>query len=270
MMNNGKPCADKKLRRKVFLRWLLNGETGWNYEKMQGSGYCYSMMPVLKKIYEDDPDGLQAAVKNHLQFFNTTPHTANIILGVNCAIEEELKTSGIDAVASIKTGLMGPLAGVGDSIFGVILATVFGAISANMALEGNAIGMFLWMAFNLFALVPIRYAFFEIGYREGTNVVKTIGTKMKNLVDAANILGLTVVGALIPSVINIKVPAIFKMGKIKMAVQEDMLDKIMPNILPIVMVAFVYWLLSRKNMNSSKTILVVIVVAVALSFFGIM
>lgn len=270
MTNNQKACADKKFRRKIFTRWLLQGETGWNYEKMQGSGYCYSVMPALKNIYEGDEDALQGAVKNHLQFFNTNPMTANAILGVNLAIEEELKTAGKDVVASVKTGLMGPLAGLGDSVFGVIIGTVFGAIAANMAIEGNPTGMFIMIAFNMFAVLPVKYFMFELGYKEGTDVVKIIGDKMKNLIDSANILGLTVVGALIPTVVSIKIPAVLKLGDMNMAVQADMLDKIMPNLLPVLLVAFVYWLLSRKGMTSTKAILLIMVLAIACSFFGIL
>ena len=156
MTNNVRPCADKKLRRKVFMRWLLQGETGWNYEKMMGSGYCYSIMPALKEIYKDDPDALQQAVKNHLQFFNSTPHMVNLVLGVNLAIEEELKSDGKDVVTSVKTGLMGPLAGVGDSIFGVIWGTVMGAIAGNMGLQGNIFGALLWVLGNIVLILPIR------------------------------------------------------------------------------------------------------------------
>lgn len=270
MMNNVKPCADKKIRRKVFLRWLLQGETGWNYEKMMGSGYCYSIMPALKEIYKDDPAALQQAVKSHLQFFNCTPHMVNLILGVNLALEEELKGDGKDVVSSIKTGLMGPLAGVGDSIFGVIYGTVMGAIAGNMGLEGNIFGALLWILVNVFAILPIRYLLFELGYKEGTNVVKTLGGKMKNLIDSANILGLTVVGALIPTVVNVKMPAVFTMGDFQMSLQEEMLDVIMPNLLPALFVGFVYWLLSRKKMNSTKTILCVMLIAIVLGSFGIL
>lgn len=266
--NNLEVCS-KKIRNKVFLRWFLNGESGWNYEKMQGSGYCYSMMPALKEIYKDDPDAMQEAVKNHLQFFNTTPHTANIILGVNMAVEQTVKMGGKDAVASIKTGLMGPLAGVGDSLFGVIIDTVFGSIAAYMALEGNPIGCIIWVLVSAIGITAIRYAMLEIGYKQGTEVVNNIAGKLKKITEAANILGLTVVGALVPTVINAKVPYVFEWGKVKMPVQ-DMIDSIMPSLLPVVVVALVYWLLGRKGMNSTKAIILIIIFAIVCSAAGIL
>ncbi|MEG0264959.1 MAG: PTS system mannose/fructose/sorbose family transporter subunit IID [Erysipelotrichaceae bacterium] len=270
MTNNvNNEVCNKKIRNKVFLRWFLNGETGWNYEKMQGSGYCYSIMPALKEIYKDDPDALQQAVKNHLQFFNTTPHTANIIFGVNMAVEQAVKQDGKDAIASIKTGLMGPLAGVGDSLFGVIIDTIFGSIAAYMALEGNPLGCIIWILVSAIAITMARYFMMEIGYKQGTEVVNNISGKLKKITDAANILGLTVVGALIPTVINAKTAYVFEWGKVKMPVQ-DMIDSIMPALLPVCVVAFVYWLLNRKGMNSTKVILAMIVLSIAFSFFGIL
>lgn len=271
MTNNTEQHAvcSKKIRNKVFLRWFLNGESGWNYEKMQGSGYCYSIMPALKEIYKDDPEGMKKAVKSHLQFFNTTPHTANIILGVNMAVEQEVKQSGAEAISSIKTGLMGPLAGVGDSLFGVIVDTIFGSIAAYMALEGNPMGCIIWILVCAIGITAVRYFMLEMGYKQGTDVVKNISGKLKKITECANILGLTVVGALIPTVINAEIPYVFKWGGVEKPAQE-MLDSIMPNLLPVCIVAFVYWILSRKGMNSSKVIILLIVLAIAASYLGIL
>ena len=81
-MTTSNTALSQKTLNKVFWRWYFWGQIGWNYEKMQGSGYCYAMMPALKEIYTNEDD-LQVAVKNHLQFFNTTPDMAFIILGID-------------------------------------------------------------------------------------------------------------------------------------------------------------------------------------------
>lgn len=158
-MTTSNTALSQKTLNKVFWRWYFWGQIGWNYEKMQGSGYCYAMMPALKEIYTNEDD-LQTAVKNHLQFFNTTPDTAFIILGIDCAVEPELGVDGLEAVNGIKTGLMGPFAGVGDSIFGVVIPTIFGAIAAYMALDGNPVGCFIWIAMgrrdNHHPMVPLQ------------------------------------------------------------------------------------------------------------------
>ena len=88
-MTTSNTALSQKTLNKVFWRWYFWGQIGWNYEKMQGSGYCYAMMPALKEIYTNEDD-LQTAVKNHLQFFNTTPDMPFNILGIDCAVEPDL------------------------------------------------------------------------------------------------------------------------------------------------------------------------------------
>ncbi|STV75133.1 PTS system protein [Klebsiella michiganensis] len=105
-----------KVLKRVFWRWFLFGQSGWNYEKMQGLGYLYSIYPFLEKKYAK-PEEQKDAAKVHSQFFNTNNTMAPGILGVNIALEEQTGLAGKDAVAGIKTGLMGPLAGIGDTLF---------------------------------------------------------------------------------------------------------------------------------------------------------
>ena len=254
----------KKDLRKVFIRWLLGGQTGWNYERMQGLPYCFSMIPVLKKLYKD-PDDMKRALKMHLQFFNTNPYLAPLILGVDVAVEEKegIKTQDAeDAIVGIKTGLMGPFAGVGDTIFGVIAGTVFGAIAAYMGQNGLATGIFIWFLWNVIRLF-LTYWFIGVGYQQGLKVVSSVGGKLRNLTVAANILGLTVVGALITAVVSATVPATFVMGDVSMAVQT-VLDQIMPGLVPAILVGLVYWMLGIKKMTSVKAIWIVMVGAIIL------
>lgn len=258
---------DKKTLRRVFFRWYFFGQANWNYEKMQGAGYCYAMYPVLKKIYGDDDDAMQKAVANHLQFFNSSPQATPAILGINCAVESKLGLSGIDAIAGLKTGLMGPFAGVGDSLFGVVLQTVFGSIAAYQALAGSPVGCILYLAWG-FAMMAVRWVLFSVGYTQGERAVDTITEHVKPITECASILGLTVVGAMITTVIGISVSGSFTMGDLDMPFQQ-MLDGILPGMLPLVAVASVYALLSRKGMTSNKAIAIVCIVGLILGCTGI-
>lgn len=250
---------DNKTINKVFTRWLFATQTAWNYEKMQGLGYCYAMLPALRKIYTNE-DELNEAVKNHLQFFNCNIVTGQFILGANLAIEEAEGAKAKDAVAAIKTGLMGPLAGIGDTLFGVTLNTVFGSIAAYMALEGSAIGCYLWILAN-FAKIAISRGFIKAGYKQGAKLVASVGNVLKNITDSASILGLMVIGALIPTVVKGKVPYVYTSGEATLVAQE-ILDKIMPALVPVGIVALTYWLLGRKKMNSTRVILVLIAISI--------
>ena len=163
---------------------------------------------------------------------------------------------------------MGPFAGVGDSIFGVVIPTIFGAIAAYMALDGNPVGCFIWIAMAVVTTI-IRWFLFKLGYTQGQSAVGTIAENMKPITDAASILGLVVVGALVCSVVSIHAPGTFTFGDVQQPVQ-DLLDGIMPSLLPLCGTAFVYWLLSKKGMTSNKAILIVIVIGLLLGCTGIL
>ena len=163
---------------------------------------------------------------------------------------------------------MGPFAGVGDSIFGVVIPTIFGAIAAYMALDGNPVGCFIWIAMGVVVTI-IRWFLFKLGYTQGQSAVGTIAENMKPVTDAASILGLVVVGALVCSVVSIHAPGTFTFGDVQQPVQ-DLLDGIMPSLLPLCGTAFVYWLLSKKGMTSNKAILIVIVIGLLLGCTGIL
>lgn len=251
---------DDKTINKVFLRWLLASQTAWNYEKMQGLGYCFAMLPALRKIYQNE-DELNEAVKNHLQFFNCNIITGQFILGANLAIEDAQGAKAKEAVAAIKTGLMGPLAGIGDTLFGVTLNTVFGSIAAYMALEGSPIGCFLWVFANIVKII-LSKKFIHAGYQQGAKLIASMGSVLKNITDSASILGLMVIGALIPTVIRGNVTYVYTSGQVKLVGQE-VLDKIMPALVPLAIVGFTYWLLGRKNMNSTRVIMILILLSIA-------
>lgn len=260
MSNEDKKITQQDLM-KCNLRFLFAGQLGWNYEKMQGLAYCYSIMPALKKLYPDKED-LIKALKVHLQFFNTTPQMAHLILGADIALEEKEGLKSPEAITGIKTGLMGPFAGVGDTIFGVISSTVFGSIAAYMALQGSSVGVWIWTVWLVFVCF-LRWWFTKLGYKQGTKLVTTMSAKLKSITEAAGVLGLTVVGALIPTVIKANVPYVFKTGKVVMKLQ-DILNQIMPALIPVALVAFVYWILGKKKMTSTKAIFLMLILAIVL------
>ena len=255
-----------KVRKSVLWRWFFTSSVSSNYEKMQALAYCYAVLPFLKVAYKDKPEALQSAVLNHLQFFNTNPWVAPYILGINVAMEENADGNTEEAVTSIKTGLMGPVAGLGDSLFVVIPWTIFGAIAANMALDGSSAGIFIWIAVSV-ALKMLSIPLFNAGYTSGTKLITTIEKSLKLLTESTSILGLMVVGALIPSVVRANIALTFKQGELTMKGQE-ILDQIMPGLIPAVLVGIVYWAL-KKDVKPIYLILGVMVVSIILAALGI-
>lgn len=192
------------------------------------------------------------------------PWLANIVLGATLALEDKEGITSLDAVQNIKVSLMGPLAGIGDTLFWTLLPTIMGSIAGYMALEGNPIGVILWLIVNLI-FICIRTQLMWIGYREGTKV----GSKLARITDAASVLGLTVVGALSATVVTAKTPLAFQMGEVNLAV-ADLLDKIMPSMISVATVLVLYKLLGKKGMKITTLILIVIIFSMICSALGIL
>ncbi|KRK51058.1 hypothetical protein FC97_GL000748 [Companilactobacillus kimchii DSM 13961 = JCM 10707] len=225
------------------------------------------MLPTLKKLYSKDNDRVEM-MKMHNQFFNTNAYVGGFIIGMDMAIEEKEGIKAKDTIAGLKTGLMGPFAGVGDTIFGVILPTIFGSIGAYMGLHGNPIGAIIWLLVN-FAVLFLRFSLLPLGYSQGEKLIYAAGDKLNKITDSAILLGVTVVGALIPTVVSVKVPLVFKTGKVVLKAQS-ILNQIMPSLVPVILVAICYWLLGKKKMNSTRLIVSVLIVGIILGGLGIL
>lgn len=253
---------------KVSINWLYGSQLSWNYERMMGGGYLYSMLPIIEKLYGDDEENKIAMMNMQSQFFNTTPHMGGFILGIDIATEEAEGKQSKDTVSSLKTGLMGSFAGVGDTIFGVLFPTVFGSVASYLALQGNAIGVAVWVLVNL-AILVFRFFSVRIGYTQGVKLVTSMSGHLNALTNAATLLGVTVIGAMIPSVINAQITWTFKTGDVELNLQET-LDQIMPMMIPALLVGVIYWLLGKKYFNSTRAILAIMVLSILLRVFGIM
>jgi len=253
--------TDKDIK-KVYWRNLFGLQWGWNYERMQGLGYSWVIMPALKALYKDDKESMKKALTTQLGFFNTSQPMSHLIIGADMGIEEKTGMSDPEAIVGLKTGLMGPFAGVGDTIFLAIYRAIVFSIASYMALSGSAIGLLLPIVGGL-AILWVRYKFTWIGYQQGTKLATEFAGRMKTLTEGASILGLTVVGALIPSVINYSLDLKYKMGKVTLNI-DDMLNQILPSLVSLAIVMFSYWLLGKKKMNSTRLIFVLIALGMVL------
>ena len=269
----------KKELHKIHFNWIWQSQIGWNYERMQGLGYLASVLPAIDKLYGDNPELKTKALRVHSQFFNTQPAMGDIILGIDMAIEEQNPNEvGIETAAAVKTALMGPFAGIGDTIFGMITGAVFGSIAASMALEGSAIGIMIWELWYLVVLFLIRPKFFDLGYKEGIKLVTSMSGTMNALTEAASVLGLTVVDAMIATMIK------FPLNTLSVQISSEAdgtpimkefpiqtyADSIMPALFPALLAALCYWLLGKKWMNSNKLIVAVVVLAIILRVVGVL
>ncbi|MBJ1633788.1 PTS mannose/fructose/sorbose transporter family subunit IID [Enterococcus faecium] len=180
----------------------------WNYERMQNGGWAFSMIPAIKKLYKTKEER-SAALKRHLEFFNTHPYIASPILGVTLALEEERANGApVDDVAiqGVKVGMMGrPLAGVGDPVFWFTVRPMLGALGASLAMGGNILGpIIFFLGWNI-----IRWAFMwytqEFGYKAGSKITDDLsGGLLQDVTKGASILGMFVLAALVQRWVSIK------------------------------------------------------------------
>ena len=246
----------KKDINKVYLRNLLGFQWGWNYEVMQGIGYTWVMMPALRKIYKDKPEAMKRIVKMQMGYYNSQPAMTHLVTGADMALEEEMGEKAEEAVVGMKTGLMGPFASVGDTVFQAIYKAIVFSIAAYMAMDGTAIGLLIPLITGC-GLIYLRYRFTCIGYKQGRKLALNFADSITPLTEAASVLGLTVVGALIPSVITYTLDLTFQMGEVSLSIQ-DMLNQIMPGMIPLAVVFFAYKLLGTKKVNSTGLIFILI------------
>ena len=262
-----KVLTKKDIRQAAF-RYMFMACNTLNYENQQGPAVVYGLNKALRKIYPNDED-YKASLNNHFKYFNTTTWMGNLLLGASLAMEEKDGTNSLEAVQSFKTGMMGPLAGIGDTLVWVLYPTIIGSISAYMGLQGNPTGAIIWLLLNIFFLF-FRFKLFDIGYDSGLKLVTALGDKLSVFTEAASIMGLTVVGALIPSVVKMQVALVFQTGKVKMPIQTQILDQIMPALLPVLLTFGIYKLISSKKLTVIQIIFGLIIVSLICSYFGIL
>lgn len=178
----------------------------WNYERMQNGGWCYSIIPAIKRLYSNKEDQV-AALKRHLEFYNTHPYVSAPVMGVTLALEEERANgAAIDdqAIQGVKVGMMGPLAGVGDPVFWFTARPIIGALGASLAMSGSIVGPLLFfIVWNV-----MRFAFLwytqEFGYKVGTQITNDLsGGLLGKITSGATILGMFIIGALVERWVSI-------------------------------------------------------------------
>lgn len=189
----------KSDRQKVWWRsQFLQGS--WNYERMQNMGWAYALIPALKKLYTTKEDRA-AALKRHMEFFNTHPYVAAPIIGVTLALEEE-KASGTPvedkAIQGVKIGMMGPLAGIGDPVFWFTVRPILGALGASLASAGNILGpIIFFVGWNLIRMSFLWYTQ-ELGYKSGKEITKDMsGGILQDITKGASILGMFILAVLV-------------------------------------------------------------------------
>ncbi|MBP1041136.1 PTS mannose transporter subunit IID [Vagococcus sp. BWB3-3] len=266
----------KKDINSMFLRSnLLLGSM--NFERVQAMGYCYIMIPAIKRFYPPGPER-NAALKRHLEWFNTHPWLTAPIFGVTAAMEEEHAVAGEEqmpgaSISAMKIGLMGPLAGVGDPIFWGTLRPVLAALGASLALTGSVGGPLLFFIAINVVRIATKYFGLKVGYEKGNEIIKEMaGNRVKKLTEGASVVGLFVMGALVSKWTTINIPIVATRitnddGQVVTQTVQNILDSIMPGMLALLLTLLVSWLL-KKNISPLLIIFVIFGLGILGKAFG--
>ncbi len=264
----------KKDVSKASWRWMFFALSTHNYERMMGTGFAHSLSGSLEKLYKNDKEGLKKALKRNLAFFNTEPQLGSIIPGISLALEETYANDDSldeDVLTSTKNALMGPLAGIGDSILVGTLNPILLSIGIGLSANGSAIGPLTFLTSWLAIVVTMKYWLFMKGYSLGLDAVKILtNEQMKvKITTALTMIGLIVIGGVASSTIQAPIAFKYTSGEMTINIQE-ILDKIMPNLMPLVVALVSYFLVSKKGWSTNKLLVGILVFAAAMVLLGIM
>ncbi|WP_032115294.1 PTS system mannose/fructose/sorbose family transporter subunit IID [Candidatus Arsenophonus nilaparvatae] len=225
----------------MALRSLLL-QASFNYERMQAGGWLYTLIPALRKIH-NNPQDLANSMKMHMEFINVHPFDVTFLSGLVLAMERGKEK--ISTIRAVKVALMGPLGGIGDALFWLTLLPICAGIGASLALQGSIFGPIVFLLLFNIVHFALRFGLAHYGYQAGTKAIAILKTHTRNISHAASIVGMTVIGALVASYVHLFTPLILKAGEAKVALQSDVLDKLMPNLLPLAFTLIVYGFLKR-------------------------
>lgn len=258
----------------AWFKWFIFSHCCINYERFESLGFTNAISHILAKLYPSKED-LSEALERHQEFFNTEPYIGIVIMGISVAMEEQRAKDGSvsgEAITAVKTGLMGPLAGIGDTLNQAIIYPILLAFSVALVLENNlgVAGVVIYCLLVVAAMAAQSIYFVNYGYRLGKDAVSKIlkGGLMDRIVHAAGIVGCGVLGALTATYVSLSTTLTYGSGEQAISLQADFLDQLMPKMLPLAVTLVCFWLV-KKGKGAIKIMGILAVGVVALSLLHI-
>jgi D-glucosaminate PTS system EIID component len=256
---------DKGTLRKSWLIWTFSNLASMSFEWLETFGFATSMIPVIKKLYGGNKEEEIKALKRHSAFYNTEPQLGAVVNGIICGLEEERANgANIDdeMINSIKLGLMGPIAGIGDAMIPGMYIPLLLSIAIGLSEGGSPVGAIFYAITYLVTILALTYFIFLKGYELGTKSVDLIvGEVAMRARSAFNLLGSIVVGGVAASFVVVKTGLVINTGAETSINVMDTLNGIFPNILGLILVLITWWLMSKKKMSPLKTMGILLIVA---------
>lgn len=262
---------EKGILRRMFIRSHLVF-LSFNMVKMEANGFTTTMQPAIEEIYKGDEEGKKEAYKRHQSFFNTHAVPFSFIAGLSYAMEKEKKEMGTldgKTIENIKASLMGPTAGMFDSLFFNVFRIIAAGIAIGLCAQGNILGTILFILIYGVTQSIAKYFLVHAGYKTGISFIDSIYNSglMGALTQASSVLALIMVGAMTAQMVNVPLAWTINTGDTSVVV-NDILNGIFPGLLSIVLLWGLVTLIHKK-VRPTWLVLGILVVSMAGSALGI-
>ena len=264
----------KKTLAKSFHHWYYGHLTCFSQEHMQTFGYLTSMLPIVEELYKDKAEQKEA-MQTYTAFFNTEPQLGALVVGITAGLEEARANGDAvdgETINGMRAGLMGPIAGIGDSLVVGTLIPVLLGIALGLSKGGNPIGaLFYILVWNVLIYGGMRFAYFK-GYELGDKAVEfLVGPKGQALRKAISVIGGMVIGAVAATWVSVTSSLELKNadGEAFLKLQEK-IDGVYPGLLTAGFITLCWWLMAKKKVSPNLVMLLLVVIAligVALGIF---
>ena len=267
-----KRLIDKGTLRKGFWRAFLLPSC-YSMDRMQAPGFCYSIMPVLRKLYGSDKQEFTDAMVRHQEVYNNTYACSPFVLGITAAMEEQAandKTFDVSAINNIKVALMGPLSGIGDTFFWGTFRIIASGVGISLASQGSILGPLIFLIIYNIPHILVRVFGLKYGYKLGSSSIDALvkGGLMAKATLAATVLGLVVVGGMIASMVTVNVAFVADFGSGMTLSVQEVLDQLCPCLLPLVLTFGIYHLL-KKDVKPWVIMVALFALGIVGKFIGI-
>ena len=283
-----KPLTKAVLNKMVWRS--LNLQASFNFERMQAAGWLWGILPGLEAIHTNKDD-LSTSMTHNLEFFNTHPFLVTFVMGIVLSMEQQ--KADINSIRAVRVAAMGPLGGIGDALFWFTLVPITAGITANLAIGGNLVGPILYFIITFGVQMALRYWLMYWSYDMGTKAIEVLTANAREFTHAASMLGVFVVGALTcnygATSLGIMIPNGQTAEKVKQLVIEngkiveqeveqlkdvfiniqELLDGILPALIPLGLTLMCYTLIKKKNWSPTKCIMLLLVIGIVGCVFGI-
>ena len=213
----------------------------------------WQIMPALNRYYKDQPEKKKEALYRHVQFCNVSNAIYPFLAGLVASMEKEKSEVVVfdrSSIVAIKAALLGPLAGIGDSLLFSVVRVIAAGIGISFALQGSILGPILFFLIYNGCTMALRFSLGYVGFISGSSFITNMyqnGT-LKILTKCAGILGLIMVGAMTASTVKFTTAISIPIPGGEAVALQSSLDTLFLGLVPLLL-TFGCKKLLDKNVN---------------------